>query len=104
MASSVGSWENRQTMRLGVRFSACLREPGSSLKFEVDVIDLSETGLRFETSFTIRPGSRIFVTIPGTSTLDAVVQWAHGYVYGAEFARPLHSAVFDLISARHRKA
>jgi PilZ domain len=90
-------------MRLDVRFNACLREPGSAQKFEVDVIDLSMTGFRFETSFTIRPGSKVFVTIPGMSALEATVHWARGYIYGAQFERPLYAAVFDLIAARHRK-
>ena len=104
MASNAMPFEHRKTMRLDVRFSACLREPGSSQKFEVEVIDLSMTGFRFETSFTIRPGSKVFVTIPGMSTLDATVAWARGYIYGAQFDQPLYAGVFDMIAARHKKA
>ena len=104
MASNALNSEHRKTMRLDVRFNACLREPGSAQKFEVDVIDLSMTGFRFETSFTIRPGSKVFVTIPGMSTLEATVAWARGYVYGAEFNHSLYPAVFDLIALRHKKA
>lgn len=96
--------EHRRTVRLDVRFSACLREPGSSQKFDVEVIDLSMYGFRFETSFTIRPGNRVFVTIPGMSTLEAYVAWARGFIYGAEFDQPLYVAVFDMIAARHKKA
>jgi PilZ domain len=103
MASNAQSSEHRTTMRLDVRFHACLREPGSAQKFEVDVIDLSMTGFRFETSFTIRPGNKVFVTIPGMSTLEATVAWGRGYVYGAQFNQPLYSGVFDLIAARHKK-
>lgn len=61
-------------------------------------------GFRFETSFTIRPGNRVFVTIPGMSTLEAYVAWARGFIYGAEFDQPLYVAVFDMIAARHKKA
>ena len=104
MASNALNSEHRKTMRLDVRFNACLREPGSAQKFEVDVIDLSMTGFRFETSFTIRRGSKVFVTIPGMSTLEATVAWAGGYVYGAEFNQSLYPAVFDLIALRHKKA
>ena len=103
MASSAPSSEHRNTMRLDVRFNACLREPGSAQKFEVDVIDLSMTGFRFETSFTIRPGNKVFVTIPGMSTLEATVAWARGYVYGAQFNHPLYASVFDLIAERHKQ-
>ncbi len=104
MASNALLSEHRRTVRLDVRFNACLREPGSSQKFEVDVIDLSMTGFRFETSFTIRPGSKVFVTIPGMSTLNATVHWARGYIYGARFDQPLYAGVFDMIAKRHKKA
>ena len=103
MASKAVASDHRQTMRLDVCFNACLREPGSAQKFEVDVIDLSMTGFRFETSFTIRPGAKVFVTIPGISPLEATVQWARGYIYGAQFEKSLYHGVFDLIAARHRK-
>lgn len=103
MASNALPSDHRRTMRLDVRFSACLREPGSAQKFEVDVIDLSMTGFRFETSFTIKPGSKVFVTIPGIAPLEATVHWARSYIYGAQFETPLYSGVFDMIAARHRK-
>jgi PilZ domain len=104
MAGKAFPSEHRRTMRLDVRFNAGLREPGSSQKFEVEVIDLSMTGFRFETSFTIRPGSKVFVTIPGMSTLDATVHWGRGFIYGAQFDQPLYAGVFDMIAARHKKA
>ena len=75
MASSPALNEHRNTTRLDVRFNAGLREPGSSQKFSVDVIDLSMTGFRFETSFTLKPEQKVFVTIPGISTLEATVAW-----------------------------
>lgn len=104
MASNPLPSEHRRTVRLDVKLNACLREPGSAQKFEVDIIDLSMTGFRFETSFTIKAGSKVFVTIPGMSALEATVAWGRGYVYGAEFNQPLYPAVFDLIAARHKKA
>lgn len=103
MASHALKGEHRRTLRLDVRFNAGLREPGSAQRFEVEVIDLSMTGFRFETSFTLKAGQRVFVTIPGVNTLEAVVAWGRGYIYGAQFDRALYPAVFDLIAARHRK-
>ena len=102
MASSPVPDEHRNTTRLNVRFAAGLREPGSSQKFEVDVIDLSMTGFRFETSFTLKMGNKVFVTIPGISTLEATVAWGRGYIYGAKFNNPLYASVFDLIAVKHR--
>ena len=78
MASQVLESEHRKTLRLDVRFNAGLREPGSSQRFEVEVIDLSMTGFRFETSFTLKSGQKVFVTIPGVNTLEAVVAWGRG--------------------------
>jgi hypothetical protein len=103
MASRAFSGEHRRTLRLDVHVGASLREPGSSMKFDVEVIDLSMTGFRFETSFTLKAGQKVFVTIPGVNTLEANVAWARGFIYGAQFERPLHGAVFDHIAAKYRK-
>lgn len=103
MANYALPYEHRRTMRLDLRFLAGLREPGSAHKFEVDVIDLSMTGCRFETSFTIKPGRMVFFTIPGMNTLEATINWSRGFIYGAQFDQPLNAAVFDFIVARHRK-
>jgi hypothetical protein len=95
--------DNRRAMRLDVRLAAGLREPGSSQRFDVDVIDLSIVGFRCETSFTLTPGNAVFVTIPGLGPLECTVAWRRGYVYGCGFDRPLHNAVFDHISAQYRR-
>lgn len=95
--------DNRRALRLDVRLAAGLREPGSSQRFDVDVIDLSMVGFRCETSFTLTPGSAVFVTIPGLGPLECTVAWRRGYVYGCEFDRSLHNAVFDHIIAQYRR-
>jgi hypothetical protein len=94
--------DSRRAMRLDVRLSAGLREPGSSQRFEVDVKDLSIVGFRCETSFTLIPGTAVFVTIPSLGSLECTVAWRRSYVYGCEFDRPLHNAVFDHIAAQYR--
>lgn len=93
--------EPRRAERLRVRMDAGLREPGSSLRFDVDVVDLSVVGFRCETSFTLRPGNRVFLTIPTLGPIAAVVAWQRGLAYGCSFETPLHNAVFDHIVARH---
>jgi hypothetical protein len=95
--------DNRRAMRLDVRLAAGLREPGSSQRFDVNVIDLSIVGFRCETSFNLKPGSAAFVTIPGLGSLECTVAWRRGFVYGCGFDRPLHNAVFDHIVAQYRK-
>lgn len=96
--------DNRRAMRLDVRLSAGLREPGTFQKFEVSIIDLSITGFRCETSFNLKIGQLVFVTIPTLGGLEAIVMRRDGFIYGCQFERPLHNAVFDHIVAKHRKA
>jgi hypothetical protein len=95
--------DNRRAMRLDVRLSAGLRELGTSQKFEVDIIDLSISGFRCETSFTLRPGQNVFVSIPTLGALEAKVMRRDGFIYGCAFERPLYTAVFDHIVAKHRR-
>lgn len=94
--------DSRRADRITVRLTAALREPGTSTRFDVTVLDMSMTGLRFETSFTLRPGQHIFLTIPSLGVLDAEVAWQRSYVYGARFERPLHPAVLDHLAKQHR--
>jgi PilZ domain len=95
--------EVRNAQRLDVRLKASLRETGSG-KFSVDVLDMSVTGCRLETSFTLAIGSRVWITIPGLAPVEAIVAWKEQYRYGCRFASALHMAVLDHIVARCRKA
>ncbi len=92
----------RSAQRLDIRLKASLRETGTG-KFSVDVLDMSVTGCRLETSFTLKVGARVWITIPGLAPLEAIVAWKEMYRYGCRFASPLHTAVLDHIVARFRK-
>jgi hypothetical protein len=90
------SWaqDGRRANRIDVRVSATIREHGST-KFDVMVGDISVTGFRFETIFSLREGSRIWITLPNLAPLESVIQWRREPQYGASFANPLHPAVRD---------
>ena len=88
--------ENRQALRKPVKMRAHLRDRGAT-RFEIDVVDLSRTGFRAETSFTLWPGTTVWLTLPGLAGLEAVVAWRDKAAYGCAFAKPLHAAVFDHI-------
>jgi PilZ domain len=94
--------ESRQAERLDVTFSAGLREHGTT-KFSIKVTDLSVTGFRCETSFTLTTGTRVWLTIPGLSGLEAQVAWRDGFRYGCAFIQPLHQAVLSHIFAQLKK-
>jgi hypothetical protein len=74
-----------------------LREKGLT-KIQVKVTDLSVTGFRCETSFTIPPGTLVWLTIPGLAGIEATVAWRDRFLYGCSFLQPLHVAVFDHIA------
>ncbi len=97
------SWnhDGRRAERLDVRMKASLRETGCT-KFDVDVLDMSISGFRFETAYSIAPASRVWLTIPGLTGQESIVAWQDRYRYGCYFLSPLHVAVFDHIVALHR--
>ena len=94
--------ENRRALRKAVKMRAHLRDRGQT-KFEIDVIDLSASGFRAETSFTLWPGTVVWLTLPGLAAMEAVVAWRDKLHYGCAFAKPLHPAVFDHIVALSRR-
>ncbi|MEH3035308.1 MAG: pilus assembly protein PilZ [Sphingomonas adhaesiva] len=92
------SEESRHALRRAVTMRAHLRDRGTT-RFEIDVIDLSVTGFRAQTSFTLWPGTTVWLTLPGLAALEAVVAWRDKTRYGCAFSKPLHPAVFDHIVA-----
>ncbi len=90
--------ENRRALRRAVKVRAHLRDRGQT-RFEIDVVDLSQSGFRAQTSFTLWPGTVVWLTLPGLAPLEAVVAWRDRSTYGCAFAKPLHSAVFEHIVA-----
>lgn len=93
-----GSDDHRRALRKSVKMRAHLRDRGQT-RFEIDVVDLSQSGFRAETSFTLWPGTVVWLTLPGLAPLEAVVAWRDKFKYGCAFAKPLHPAVFDHIVA-----
>ena len=90
--------ELRRALRKSVRMRAHLRDRGQT-RFEIEVTDLSASGFRAETSFTLWPGTVVWLTLPGLAPLEAVVAWRDKFAYGCAFHKPLHPAVFDHIVA-----
>jgi hypothetical protein len=88
--------EHRRALRKAVKVRARLRDRGQT-RFEIDVVDLSQSGFRAQTSFTLWPNTVVWVTLPGLAPLEAVVAWRERSTYGCAFAKPLHPAVFEHI-------
>jgi PilZ domain len=91
--------EARAAERRRVDIRALVREAGSA-RVDIDVVDLSSTGFRFESFYGFAVGSRVFLTIPTLHPLEGVVAWRNGHEFGCRFLVPLHRAVFETIAAR----
>ena len=99
--STTAPGDNRATLRRPVTFKARVRDRGTA-RFEITVVDLSLTGLRGETLFTLTPDTSIWIMLPGLSSLEAKVAWQSRDQFGARFAQALHPAVFEHIAALGR--
>jgi hypothetical protein len=89
--------EARRTERYDLMFQASLRETGST-RFNIVIKDLSVTGFRCETSFNLKVGKTVWLTIPGLGPLEAEVKWKEKFLFGCSFISPLHTAVLDHIA------
>lgn len=98
-AGSTNQLEGRAAVRRRVRIRALVREAGAS-RVDIDVVDLSATGFRFESFYRFAPGTRVFLSIPSLQPLEAIIAWNGGSNYGCQLVKPLHPAVFETIAAR----
>lgn len=89
----------RAAPRRHVRLRALIREPGSS-RIDIDLVDLSATGFAFESFHSFASGTRVFLTIPTLSPIEATVVWRASTRYGCRFVQPMHVAVFETIADR----
>jgi hypothetical protein len=89
----------RAAERRSVVIHALVREAGTT-RVDIDVVDLSATGFRFESVYGFAIGARLFLSIPTLSPLEAAIAWRKGSAFGCQFIRPLHPSVFDMIAGR----
>lgn len=100
LARSAFHMNKRSAPRRLVEIAARLCD--ASARFDVDVTDLSALGFRAESSFILRPGSRVWLMLPDFPGMEAVVAWRDRYQYGCAFTRPLHQTSVDHLAARDR--
>jgi PilZ domain len=94
--------DERRADRVVLTFKAGLRPLGGS-KFTTNILDLSVTGFRCKTSYILRVGEQVSLTIPGLAPIPAHVRWAAEFEYGCSFDKSLHPAVLDHIALHSRK-
>ena len=93
----------RKAERTQLVGEAFLRRTGK-VGFRVRVFDLSQFGCKCE--FVDRPviDERVWLKFDGLEALESDVCWLEGSTLGAEFRKPLHSAVFNMLVDRQAGA
>jgi hypothetical protein len=91
----------RRAERLALTGEALLRTSGRK-GYRVRVFDASPLGCSCE--FIDRPkiADRVWVKFDGVEALEAEVTWIEESKSGVKFIRPMHPAVFDMLSHRLR--
>ena len=91
--------EDRCAPRIKLRIPAQMR-PSGSPSFAVIVKDLSLSGVACEALTGMSTGTRVWLTLPGLSALQAKIVWNDGTMVGCEFDTLLNLAVMENVLAR----
>jgi hypothetical protein len=78
----------RREPRIDVAAEVPLRQLGHTA-VDARLVNLSSHGFMAETYALIAPGSRIWLTLPGISRVNALVLWSKSGRIGGEFAEPI---------------
>jgi hypothetical protein len=98
---ATASLEDRCAPRLKIRIPASLRQSGSP-GFSVMIQDLSISGFAAEALTGMKPGTRVWISIPGLCPQQAEVEWNDGFTIGCSFHNLLNTAVLDAILNHHK--
>ena len=93
----------RREDRVALRADIDFRRSGDH-RYRVNILDFSPKGCRVEAPVTVSVGETIWISLPGLEALAAQVCWVKEWTIGAEFSRPIHPAVFDMMRERMRSA
>lgn len=91
--------EDRSAPRIKLKIPAQMR-PSGSPAFSVIVRDLSLSGVACEALTGMSAGTRVWLTLPGLSALQAKIVWNDGTLVGCEFDTLLNVAVMENVLAR----
>jgi hypothetical protein len=89
----------RKSARVPLQAEVLLRRSGQS-HYRVNVHDISPEGCRMEFVERPRLDETVWVKFDGLDAVESSVCWVKGHDVGIEFARPIHSAVFDVLVGR----
>ncbi len=99
-AYQIASAEDRCAPRINLHIPASLR-PSGSTGFKVIVKNLSLAGFSAEALTGMKPGARVWLTLPSLAALQAEIVWNDGTMIGCAFSNLLNQSVLDAILAAH---
>ncbi|WP_120217379.1 PilZ domain-containing protein [Sphingopyxis sp. EG6] len=67
---------------------------------EVQIHNISGTGLLFESDIKLAPCERIEIELPHAGDITAVVIWASGRLFGCQFEGPVSSATLSAVELK----
>ena len=99
-SNSGGGVADRKCCRGDVAIGGTIRASGG-IKCRIKIVDISTTGFRMECLTYLSDNQVISMAMPGFETLQAKIIWQTEWMYGCQFARPLHPAVYEHIVRLH---
>ncbi len=75
-----------------------LRHDGTDI--EVQIHNISGTGLLFESDVKLAAGDRIEIELPHAGDITAVVIWASGRLFGCQFEGPVSPATLSAVELK----
>ena len=102
IAADQGAEPRRREPRVPVTADMPLRALGQNA-VPARLINLSSHGFMAETAALISPGSRVWLTLPGATRVNALIVWARDGRVGGEFAGTVDPlAVFHAVGKSAR--
>lgn len=92
--------EDRSALRIRLLIPAQIR-PSGFTGFSVLVKDLSLSGFAAEALTGMKPGTRVWLSLPGLSGLQAEIVWNDGTMIGCSFTNLLNQAILDSILTKY---
>ena len=95
IAPDVSAEPRRRDTRVDIAADLPIRALGRTWA-DARLVNLSSRGFMAQTAAQFEPGSRVWLTLPGTGRVNALVVWTRGDRLGGEFAEPVDPlAVFQ---------
>ena len=93
----------RRTDRVPIGAEISMRRSFDT-RYRVQLLDFSPQGCRIELVERVRVGDRLWISLPGIETVEAITCWVDNFVAGVEFVTPLHPSVFDMLTQRMKRS